>query len=220
MRRRQVFLHSSREGIWMATEKAAAMGDPALAENPELVGRIQARDPETLQAVVRAYLGQVVRAARGAGMDPQRAEDVAQATFVAFLEAASRFEGRSRIRTFLFGILYKKIAEARRELGRDRKTEPIDEIVEARFHPDGTWSRPPRPLDDQIYDAEARDKVEECLEEAPANQRMAFVLREAQGFSTEEICKILEVTRTNLGVILYRARHRLRECLESKGVRG
>ena len=145
---------------------------------------------------------------------------MAQATFVAFLEAASRFEGRSQVRTFLFGILYKKIAEARRGLGRDRKAEPIDEVVESRFHPDGTWSRPPRPLDDQIYDTEVRDNLEACLVEAPTNQRMAFVLREVEGFSTEEICKILKVTRTNLGVLLHRVRHRLRECLESRGVRG
>ncbi len=45
-------------------------------------------------------------------------------------------------------------------------------------------------------------------------------LGEVEGLDTDEICKILEVTRTNLGVLLYRARNRLRECLESKGVRG
>ncbi len=48
---------------------------------------------------------------------------------------------------------------------------------------------------------------------------MAFVLREVEGLSTEEICKILEVSRTNLGVLIYRARNRLRECLEAKGVK-
>ena len=47
---------------------------------------------------------------------------------------------------------------------------------------------------------------------------MAFVLREVQGYATDEICKILSVTVTNLGVMLYRARNRLRECLEAKGV--
>ena len=46
---------------------------------------------------------------------------------------------------------------------------------------------------------------------------MAFVLREIEGLATPEICKILEVTRTNLGVMLYRVRNRLRECLEAKG---
>jgi len=44
-----------------------------------------------------------------------------------------------------------------------------------------------------------------------------FVLREVEGFPTEEICKILDVTVTNFGVLIYRARARLRECLESKG---
>ncbi len=47
---------------------------------------------------------------------------------------------------------------------------------------------------------------------------MAFVLREIEGMDTQEICKILEVTRTNLGVLLHRVRNRLRECLEAKGI--
>ena len=42
---------------------------------------------------------------------------------------------------------------------------------------------------------------------------MAFILREVEGLSTDEICKILEATFTNLGVILYRTRNRRRECL-------
>ncbi len=48
---------------------------------------------------------------------------------------------------------------------------------------------------------------------------MAFVLREVEELGTEEICKILDVTRTNLGVLLHRVRMRLRECLETKGLR-
>ena len=48
---------------------------------------------------------------------------------------------------------------------------------------------------------------------------MAFVLREVQELITKEICKILEVSSTNLGVRLYRGRNRLRECLEKRGVR-
>ena len=47
---------------------------------------------------------------------------------------------------------------------------------------------------------------------------MAFILREVEGLATDEIRKILEVTRTNPGVLLYRARNRLRECLEARGI--
>ena len=45
-------------------------------------------------------------------------------------------------------------------------------------------------------------------------------LREVEEFSTKAICKILEINRTNLGVFVYRARNRLRECLKAKGVTG
>ena len=189
-------------------------------ESPGLARRIREREPEALQAVADAYLGQVFRAARGAGLNPQMAEDVTQTTFVTFIETASRFEGRSQVRTWLFGILYKKIAAAYRELQKERRRDSIEDIVEKRFHADGAWVRPPRPLDEQLYHTQVRDRLEGCLHDVPTKQRMAFVLREVEGFSTEEICKILEVSRTNLGVLLYRVRNRLRECLEDKGVRG
>ncbi|HUH02956.1 MAG TPA: sigma factor-like helix-turn-helix DNA-binding protein [Kofleriaceae bacterium] len=58
-----------------------------------------------------------------------------------------------------------------------------------------------------------------CLQDAPGQQRTAFVLREVEGLSTAEICNILEVSATNLGVMLHRLRNRLRECLERKGIR-
>ena len=65
---------------------------------------------------------------------------------------------------------------------------------------------------------EVRQGIDGCLDRVPTNQRMAFVLREIEGMDTKEICKILEVTRTNLGVLLHRVRNRLRECLEAKGI--
>ncbi len=193
--------------------------NPTGFEGPEFTKRIRRRDPEALQAVTSAYLGQVLRAARGAGLAPQRAEDVTQSTFTTFIEAAPRFEGRSHVRTWLFGILYKKIAEARRDEQRGGQLDDIDEVVEQRFAPDGSWARPPQPANDRLYIAEIRAGIEDCLDSVPTKQRMAFILREVQELESEEVCKILDVTLTNLGVLLYRARNRLRECLEKKGVR-
>ena len=54
-----------------------------------------------------------------------------------------------------------------------------------------------------------------CLDGLSPNFRRAFSLREMDGYSTEEICKILEITSTNLWVILHRARGKLRDCLEA-----
>jgi len=91
--------------------------------------------------------------------------------------------------------------------------------MENRFKPDGTWLRPPLPVETALEATEIRDAIAGCLEGVPTSQRMAFILREVEGFSTKEICKILDVSRTNFGVLIYRARNRLRECLEAKGMR-
>ncbi len=189
-------------------------------DDPDFPTRIREGDPEAIQIVVRMYLQQVLRAARAAGLEPQHAEDVTQATFTTLIETASRFEGRSHVRTWLFGILYKKVAEARRAVGRISQMDQIDAVVEPRFKPGGSWMQPPRPADGKVWDAQVREGIEACLDEVPSQQRMAFILREVEGLATPEICKILEVTRTNLGVLLYRVRNRLRECLEAKGIRG
>ena len=70
--------------------------------------------------------------------------------------------------------------------------------------------------DDELLAKEARDEIDDCLEAAPEPQRLAFHFREVDGLSTKEICKILGVSATNLGVMLHRVRNRLRDCLETK----
>ena len=119
------------------------MSDPSTLDRPDLAERIRARDPEALQVVVETYLPQILRAARGAGLKPQEAEDAAQNTFTTFVESAERFEGRSHVRTWVFGILYRKISETRRKLGKDRQMDDIDEVFESRFDESGSWSQPP-----------------------------------------------------------------------------
>ncbi len=187
-------------------------------DDPQFAERIRAADPEALRAVVTSYLGQIHRAARSAGLNPERAEEVAQATFTTFIEKAKDFEGRSHVRTWLFGILYHKIREIRRQLQQERQMDEIDDAFEQRFDTKGSWVRPPQPVDVQLYASEIRELFEGCLERVSTQQRMAFVLREVDELSSDEVCKILNITHTNLGVLIYRVRNRLRECLEAKGV--
>ena len=197
-------------------EPAAPPRSSSVLQDPDLAARVRRQEPEALAAVVEAYLGQILRAARGAGLTPAQAEDVAQETFATFIESASRFEGRSHVRTWVFGILYRKLQEARRGFAKDRRMDDVDEVFESRFDDDGSWSRPPRGPANALLDKEIRVEIVECLEGVPDRQRLAFVLREIEGMSTQEICKILEASSTNVGVMLFRARNRLRECLEGK----
>ncbi len=203
-------------GLGLGRPSGAGLTTP---EDPDLGARVRASDPAAIRTVVETYLAQILRAARGAGLDPQQAEDVTQATFATFIEAAPRFEGRSRVRTWLFGILYNKIAETRRARQRDRQTEEIDEAFERRFDARGSWSTPPQPVDTTLHQKEVETEIFACLDAAPLRQALAFILREVEDLSTEDICNVLGITRTHLGVMLHRVRNRVRDCLESKGVR-
>lgn len=196
------------------------MGPQQIVDQPGFAQRIRGGERAAIAAVVDAYLAQVLRAACAAGLDAATAEDVVQATFATFIESAARFEGRSHVRTWLFGILYRKISEARRWNRRWQDVEEIDTVLDGRFRANGHWLKPPAALEKNLSDAELRAAFADCIQSVPERQRAAFTLREVDQLSTEEICKILEVSPTNLGVMLYRARNRLRECLEAKGIEG
>jgi len=56
--------------------------------------------------------------------------------------------------------------------------------------------------------------LEACLEKLPEKTARVFMMREWLELDTEEICKELGLTASNLWVVLYRARLRLRECLD------
>ena len=187
-----------------------------LLQNPDLAARIRDRDPEVLTAVVDAYMDQILRAARGAGLNQQQAEELTQNTFTTFIETAPRFEGRSHVRTWIFGIFYRKIQEARRGFAKDGRIDDIDEVFEGRFSETGSWSRPPRGPDDIFSAKEVRREISDCLESVPDSQRLAFVMREVEGLSSKQICKSLGVSSTNFGVMMFRVRNRLRDCLEAK----
>ena len=118
--------------------KSILIDDPALAE------KIRAGDRIAIEVVVKEYLPQILRAARGAGLDETQAEDVTQETFTTFIEKAADFAGRSHVRTWIFGIFYKKVLEFRRVTKRNQQEDDIDEIIHERFSADGSWLRPPR----------------------------------------------------------------------------
>lgn len=188
--------------------------------DPEFLARLKRRDRAALTELVEVYLPQLLRAGRGMGFAREDCEDLAQSVFAALIEGLHRFEGRSHIRTFLFGIFYHKVSEHLREKQREQENDPIDEVMESKFDAQGNWRQPPADIQKQLLDQEAGEIIQECLETIPRAQRIAFYLREIEEMETPEICKKMGISATNLGVLLFRARNRLCECVEKKGLRG
>jgi RNA polymerase sigma-70 factor (ECF subfamily) len=180
------------------------------------LNKLRARDPELLTHIITDHTEVMLRTAWGLGWRGTDAEELVQATLATFLEAIQRFEGRSSTRTFLLGILYMKALEARRAGGRELPADPIDEVFEKRFGYAGIWCTMPRGPEDEASTKETALILEQCLEALPVQQRMAFFLKEVEHESTETLCKILDLTVTHLGVLLFRARNKLRECVQRK----
>ena len=180
------------------------------------IRELKERRPGAVEALVEEFASPLLAAARSWGLSMPDAEEAVQDALVDFLSALERFEGRSTLKTFLFGVLYHKCSERRRKAAREQATEDIEGAFDARFGLFGIWNCLPRGPEEEAVNAELKEWLVRCASGLAFDQRAAFQMKAAEGKSTEEICKILGVTPTNLGVLLFRARNKLRECLEKK----
>ena len=175
-----------------------------------------------LSAQFDAHRGYLLRVARLQLRNDELAEDVVQDTLLAALQGAAGFSGKSSVKTWLTGILKHKIVDAIRrktsapELTTLAEESQIDDF-DALFDSTGHWENPPADWGNPESDLERReffDMMDFCLEKLPPNTARVFMMREVMELDSDEICKELSITSTNLWVIMYRARVSLRECLE------
>lgn len=153
-----------------------------------------------------------------------QAEDVVQDALIAVLENPDRFAGQSSLRTYVTAIMKYKIIDLLRTSGRERPLDLSDssersdaELVDALFAQDGHALEVPRNWGDPEASFERQDffrVMELCLEKLPARTARIFMMREWLELETDEICKELGISSSNAWVMLFRARLRLRECLE------
>lgn len=182
----------------------------------ELLEKLRNRDPKALAEVVQQNTRHLYNGSLKLGFAPHEAEDLTQNVWTTFFDIVNRFEGHSTVKTFLYGILYKKASEMRKQRNRLEPTDKIEKIVDDRFDSHGNWTKSPIDPEKFLHSTQLMDLIKQCLEYLPLNQKMAFIIRDVDEDSTEEACNILSVSATNLGVLLYRARNQLRECIERK----
>lgn len=156
--------------------------------------------------------------------DAQLAEDLVQETFLAALRAKDNFEGRSSEKTWLTGILKRKIIDHYRSKGKTlfenkdfseelpdfKKEGTMKGIWEDGYEPSEWEGNPQKAVNQQEF----WTVLNVCLDQLPKKLSAVFTFREIDGYDTKEICKFLDVSSTNLWVILHKARTKLRRCLE------
>lgn len=182
----------------------------------EIIIAFKNQDWSVLELLIKQYTGFLLSAALSLGVKGSQADDLVQDVWSTFFEVLKNFNGNSQIRTFLYGILINKTRELRRENIKLNNHDPIEDVVESRFDSNGHWVKPPISPELFMATSQTLELIYECIEKLPSNQRAAFCLWEIEENETSEICTALNVSATNLGVLLYRAKNRLRECIESK----
>lgn len=156
-----------------------------------------------------------------------QAEDVVQEALLSALQHVASFSGRAAFKTWVFAILKNKIVDLIRqktrlvtmsELFNDDESELS---VDALFDAAGHWQKSERPIawlnpEEMMEQQDFWMIFDACLNHLPAKYAQVFMLREMIELSSDEICEKLELSISNLNVLMYRSRVRLRECLENK----
>ena len=198
------------------------MAPPVLPSDDILIPKLLARDEQAYGQVVAAYHGLMVHLAR-AIVGSAIADEVAQESWLAVLKALPKFERRSSLKTWILRIVSNT---AKSRLRHESRTvnlgDALDEgpiIDPARFKPNAHWSNPPAMWHAETPEAllastELRACISAALESLPPIQRAALTLRDMQGLSMENICKVLEVSESNGRVLLHRARSRIQLAIE------
>jgi RNA polymerase sigma-70 factor (ECF subfamily) len=153
--------------------------------------------------------------------NPAWAEDAVSETMLAALEKPHAFAGNSQLKTWLVGILKHKLIDQirrnSREMSATSTSEDGEDLDDLLFTVDGHWRESPHDWgnpEDALRQADFMKVLELCVEKLPGQQGRLFMMREWLELESDEICKELAITPTNLWVMLHRARLRLRECLQ------
>ncbi len=154
--------------------------------------------------------------------DGEASEEVVQETFVAALRHVEQYEGKGSERGWLMGILKRKIIDLVRARSRTSslKEEDSNDSSEALFDHNGSWKSEFRSDGFRPLDSLEREDfwriLQGCMKTLPQRQADVFTLREMDDKKTSEICKELEISTSNLWVILYRARMQLSACMKGR----
>ena len=152
--------------------------------------------------------------------DRDLAKDLVQDTFFAGLKSMKNFKGEASERTWLISILKRKIIDHYRKINSNKGKAEVRMSYNSDSDSEGDW------LEERIadpYDKTAEDTLENeelgyaiynCLSKLPKKQAEVFRMKTIEGLDTETICNELDITASNLWVIIHRARTAMASCME------
>jgi RNA polymerase sigma-70 factor (ECF subfamily) len=201
---------------------------PLLPPDAELVARLRARDDAAFALMLDAWSGGMARVARSIVSTHASADEVVQDAWLAVIQGIGGFEGRSSLKTWVYRILVNAAKRRALREGRQLSWSPVageddtPTVDPARFGGPGDrfpghWLVFPAPWpspEQGMLAGEVQERVEAALAELPERQRVVITLRDVEGYGSDEVSSILEISAANQRVLLHRARAFVRGKLE------
>jgi RNA polymerase sigma-70 factor (ECF subfamily) len=192
----------------------------AASDDLDLLERLRAGDEGASEALVRRHCGHMLAVARRFLRSEDDSADAVQDAFLAAFRSLDSFAGNSTLGTWLHRIVVNVCLMKLRSRSRRREVR-IDDLLPT-FDGTGHHSRPVRPWEDhalaRLTQAETRAQVRARIDELPEPYREVLLLRDIEGFNTDQTAQQLGTTSGAVKTRLHRARQALRTLLEPLGL--
>lgn len=190
----------------------------------ELIARLVKGDDRAFRHLIALHHSLMLSIARAIVGDAF-ADDIVQEAWVAVYRNISNFERRSSLKTWLLTIVSNQAKSRLRKEVRQISLDQLDGdtpgsyLDGANFKADGHWQQPIPHWNTESPEALLEEKqLQLCINRAlnllPPAQKAAFILRDIEQQSFEDICNILAVSAANVRVLVHRARLTLMQVID------
>ncbi len=192
---------------------------PVEDADARLIAALRAGDEAAFEELVRENGGRMLAVARRFLPREDDAQDAVQDAFLSAFRAFDRFDGKSRLSTWLHRIVVNAALMKLRT--RRRKPERSIEDYLPAYRSDGHPTNPAlidwsESIPDTVHRMDVAAMVRAQIEELPETYRTVLLLRDIEGLDTQEAAEMLGITVNAVKTRLHRARQALREMLEQR----
>jgi RNA polymerase sigma-70 factor (ECF subfamily) len=188
-----------------------------------LLKNIRTGDDASFAKLVARYERSMIRVARAYVKDQALAEEVVQESWLAVIKGVRGFKHHSSLKTWLFRIL---VNQAKKRAARETRESPDSvsyvgaaEVSSNSFDASGEWrfETPSWDLtpEAELLSKEAAEHIRRAIDCLPFKQRVVITMRDLEGWTSDEVCLLMQITSTNQRVLLHLARTKLEQMLDS-----
>jgi RNA polymerase sigma-70 factor, ECF subfamily len=182
-------------------------------EDRGIIERVLEGDREAYGVLVQRYQSKLFAVAFGVLRHREDAREVAQEAFIKAYRNLPGFRRDSSFYTWIYRITLNLAIDFQRKAWRKRETT----FEDVRLGPDEINATGPRPMGNPSEKLESKrlaETIHSAIDQLPADQRTAIILREIQGLSYKEIAETMGCAEGTVMSRLYYARKKLQEMLK------